>query len=137
MIDLAAALLLHAVWIWRGGPRIGFPWAGTAVLVLGFALMIWAWKLFKLRGTAVCPFDPSTRLIREGPYRFTRNPMYVGMTLILFGIALAGGTPVLFLAPAAFFLTVRAQFIPYEEKKMEETFGADYNEYKRRVRRWI
>ena len=137
IIDVTAGLALHAVWIWKGGPRLALPAPGLVTVVLGFGLMIWAWKLFHHRGTAVCPFEASTHFVREGPYRFTRNPMYLGMTLILLGIALVSGTPPVFLAPLAFFFTVHLAFIPYEEKKMEETFGEAYRDYKRRVRRWL
>ena len=137
IIDVTAGLVLHAVWIWRGGPRLALPAFGLVTLVAGFGLMIWAWKLFHIRGTAVCPFDSSTQFVQEGPYRFTRNPMYLGMTLILLGIAFFAGTPPVFLAPLAFFLTIHFTFIPHEEKKMEETFGEEYRNYKRRVRRWL
>jgi protein-S-isoprenylcysteine O-methyltransferase Ste14 len=136
-IYLAAGLVLHFFWLKAGGSRFGLAGSGIPVAALGFAIMFWGWKLFHNRGTSVCPFDPSTYFVREGPFRFTRNPMYLGMTLILLGIAFAAGTPPVFLTPLAFFLTLNKVFIPYEEKKMEETFGEDYLDYKRRVRRWV
>lgn len=137
IIDLALGLLLHGIWLFLGGASWPLIGPGSAILLGGFGIMFWAWKLFHLRGTAVCPFETSARFILEGPYRFTRNPMYLGMTLILTGIAMVAGTPPAFLAPLAFFLTIQLVFIPYEEKKMEETFGGAYHEYKRRVRRWF
>lgn len=135
-VYLVLGLGLHFIWLQKGGARFALPGLGAGILALGFAVMFWAWKLFHLRGTAVCPFEASTQLIREGPYRFSRNPMYLGMTGILLGIAFAAGTPPVFLMPLAFFLTIRKFFIPYEEKKMEETFGEEYLHYKRRVKRW-
>jgi len=136
-IYLAAGLAGHYVWLANGRGRWDAAGWGISVSALGFTLMFWAWKLFHLKGTAVCPFEESTHLITEGPYRFTRNPMYLGMTVLLLGIAVAAGTPPTLFAPLAFFLTVNFLFIPYEEKKMERIFSRPYLEYRRRVRRWV
>lgn len=136
-IFLAAGLVLHYFWLKGGGGRLGVPLLAFLSLAVGFGMMIWAWKLFHVKGTAVHPFDESTHFVVEGPYLFTRNPMYLGMTLILLGIAFFAGTPPVFLPPLAFFLTMNFLFIPYEEKKMEATFGRAYLDYKSRVRRWL
>lgn len=134
---LALALALHFMWLQRGGASFGnFLWGGL-ILATGFGVMTWAWRLFRVKGTSVCPFEESTHFVQEGPYRFTRNPMYLGMTLILLGVSFSAGTPPVFLAPLAFFLTIHLLFIPYEEAKMERTFGEKYLDFKRRVRRWI
>ena len=121
----------------RGSTIFG-PLAGGALsLAVGFTIMIWAWKLFRMKGTAVHPFEESTHLVTHGPYRFTRNPMYSGITFILLGIAFFAGTPPAFLAPLLFLITIHRIFIPYEEKKMETRFGKEYLDFKRRVRRWL
>ena len=136
-IDLAVGMALHFFWLAAGGERLVLYPLGAATLGFGFGIMFWAWKLFHLKETPVHPFEESTRLVEEGPYRFTRNPMYLGMTLILLGIAFFAGTPPAFLAPLLFFLTLNTAFIPFEEKKMEVRFGEAYRTYKRRVRRWL
>lgn len=136
-IYLAGGLVGHGIWLWKGGPGFPMPGLGGLILLVGFGVMFWAWKLFHIRGNPVCPFEETTHFIQNGPYRFTRNPMYLGMTMILTGIAFFAGTPPAFLAPVAFFLTVHTAFIPYEEKKMEAAFGKAYLDYKRRVRRWL
>lgn len=136
-IDLVLGMTLHFVWLKAGGGRLALPRFGILSLTLGFAVMVWAWRLFHLKETAVHPFEESTYFVQEGPYRFTRNPMYLGMTLILLGIALFAGTPPAFFTPLAFFLTMNAAFVPFEEKKMAARFGEAYLAYKRRVRRWF
>ena len=136
-IYLTAALLAHFFWLKSGGGRVAIPVPGVATLLMGFGIMIWAWKIFHAKGTPVHPFEEPTQLVTTGPYQFTRNPMYLGMTLILSGIAFFAGTPPAFVAPAGFFLTVNFLFVPYEEKKMTRIFGRTYLEYRARVRRWI
>lgn len=136
-IYLVLALLLHYFWLKNGGVRLAVPILGFLCLLAGFGIIIWAWKLFHAKGTSVHPFEESSHLVVEGPYQFTRNPMYLGVTLILSGIAFFAGTPPAFLAPAGFFLTVNFLFVPYEEKKMTRIFGRACLEYQSRVRRWI
>ena len=134
---MVLGLALHYFWLKKGGGQWPIPWLGGIVSAFGFGMMFWAWKLFHIQGTAVHPFEESSHFIQGGPYRLTRNPMYLGMTLILLGIALVAGTPPAFVAPAGFFVTIHLLFIPYEEEKMEKKFGAAYCDFKRRVRRWI
>lgn len=99
--------------------------------------MIWAVQLFKKKETTHDPTETPTALVTTGPYLFTRNPMYLGMTSILLGIALFIGTIPLFLAPIAFVITINATFIPREEKILENFFGREYLEFKNKVRRWL
>src|SRR4051794_5482254 len=66
--------------------------AGLVIAALGVALIIWAALLFRRAGTPVIPFEPSTALVTSGPYRFTRNPMYVGMAAVLLGAAVFLGS---------------------------------------------
>ena len=109
---------------------------GIALLVIGLALNIWSDQIFKKAKTTVKPFERSSRLVTEGPYRFSRHPMYLGMVAILIGLGIALGsiTPWA-VVPAFAFLA--GKFIAIEEKAMEETFGQAYRDYRRRVRRWI
>ena len=115
------------------------PWTlvGIAVNVLGLALMAGAAGLFRRLGTGVRPFTDATTLVATGPFRFTRNPMYLGMVLMLVGGALALGTASPWLVPPAFGLLMDRRFIAAEERFLTGRFGDSYREYCRRVRRWL
>lgn len=104
--------------------------AGGAVGVLGLREMGRA-------GTNVDPYKPSTAIVTGGPYRFTRNPLYVGMTLMYGGMAaLANALPAVLLLPAVL-AVMRRGVIEREERYLERKFGDEYLRYKGRVRRWI
>jgi protein-S-isoprenylcysteine O-methyltransferase Ste14 len=104
---------------------------------LGIGLNLWADKLFKKENTTVKPFLDPSALLSEGPFRFSRHPMYLGMVIALAGIAMVLGSLTAFLAPLAFFITMEIIFIPIEEKAMENIFGQKYLDYKKRVRQWL
>lgn len=110
---------------------------GIIALILGIFLIFWAGSLFHKKDIPRSPFKKPTALAVDGPFRFTRNPMYAGLTLILLGIAVYIGTIPLFLAPIAFFFTISILFVQYEEKRLEKIFGKKYLDYKKRVRRWL
>ena len=83
------------------------------------------------------PIRPATTLVVSGPYRFTRNPMYLAWELIVIGVGLAANAPwvILMAIPAA--LLTRRLVIDKEERYLETKFGAEYLDYKARVRRWV
>jgi protein-S-isoprenylcysteine O-methyltransferase Ste14 len=112
-------------------------YAGAALIVCGILLAIWAARLFALAKTGVVPFSESTSLVASGPYRFTRNPMYLGMVLVLLGVAVILGSLTPFLVVPAFVVLITYLFILPEEGHMERAFGTAYSERKRQVRRWI
>jgi len=119
-------------------PAIG-AWqvAGTAVCAAGAALALWCVLAFALvgRGTPA-PFDPPRRLVVRGPYRYVRNPMYVGAAVALLGAALFYGSLALLAFTGGFLLCTHLFVVWYEEPTLHRLFGADYEEYLRRVRRW-
>jgi protein-S-isoprenylcysteine O-methyltransferase Ste14 len=101
-------------------------------------LPVWALVLFRREGTEVEPTSPTNRkLITSGPYQFTRNPMYLGLVILTLGIAIWVGAWPMFGAPIALFATANWVHIPFEEAKMRRQFGAAYDNYVARVRRWI
>lgn len=105
---------------------------GAAALMIASAAI-----LFALRRTTIVPHRHASALIVVGPYRFTRNPMYVGLTALCVGAALVANTSwplLLVLAPV---WLLHAKTIPFEETTMERAFGDDYREYCRLVRRWL
>jgi protein-S-isoprenylcysteine O-methyltransferase Ste14 len=83
------------------------------------------------------PYESPEVLITTGPFRISRNPVYLAMEAILFGSAVVMGTLVSFLFPVLFIAIIEVLFIPDEERRLEELFGGEYREYKRRVRRWV
>jgi protein-S-isoprenylcysteine O-methyltransferase Ste14 len=119
------------------GLRFSTPSVGAGTAAARFAIMLWAWGLFKLKGIPVCPSAKSGVLTTRGPFRFSRNPMYLGMTAILFGAAMWMGTPPFYAAAAIFFILIDRAFIPCEEQKLENAFGAEYSRYRNSVRRWL
>jgi len=135
-ILLAAAV----TWLlgWRDVPGLRFPPLGILLVVVGVVVPAWAVWLFRREGTEIDPTSPANRkLVAEGPYRFTRNPMYLGLVLIALGIAFWVGPWPMFIAPIAIFATANFVHIPYEEAKMARQFDAAYADYVRRVRRWV
>ena len=106
-------------------------------MALGLALIIWAALLFRRAGTGIVPFSDATALVAEGPYRFTRNPMYLGMAAMLLGAALLLGSLTPFLVIPAFMALIAERFILPEEAMLEREFGERYAAYKLRVRRWL
>lgn len=114
-----------------------FTYSGAVFVIIGFFIMIWSAVLFNKAGTAIKPFDESTHMVTEGMYQLTRNPMYLGMVFILFGIALLFGTLTPFIPIPIFIWIIQTTFISHEENALERTFGDNYREYKERVRRWL
>lgn len=96
-----------------------------------------AMLLFQRARTSVVPMKPTTALVTSGPYRVTRNPMYVGMSFLYVGLALALGLIWALVLLPAVLLIVDRMVIAREERYLEAKFGDQYREYKSRVRRWL
>ena len=110
---------------------------GYLLLITGFTLMMWAWLLFKKHQAAICPTAATTFLVVSGIYQFTRNPMYLGMHLMLLALSLIVGSLVFYLVTVIYIAIINCFFCPYEEGKLEEYFGDSYRTYKTSVRRWF
>ena len=137
LVSLAAMAVFHvALPIARplGEP---YRYAGVVLMALGIALILWAALLFRRAGTGIVPFSEATALVSAGPYRFTRNPMYLGMVAILLGAALMLGSLTPFIVIPAFMALVAERFILPEERMLEVAFGDAYLRYKASVRRWL
>jgi protein-S-isoprenylcysteine O-methyltransferase Ste14 len=118
---------------------VGSPlsYLGLVPLILGITIAATAARMFDRAGTPIRPFERSTKLVTVGPYRYTRNPMYVGLTLILIGAWLLLGSVGAALPIAVFVWIIQSRFIRGEERFLDEIFGDQYRGYKSRVRRWI
>lgn len=111
--------------------------AGIAVIALAALVLLPAPLLFALRRTTIVPHRSSRSLVTSGPYRVTRNPMYLGLTTLYLGATLMANAvwPLLFLLVPLWILQTKV--IPFEEANLERVFGDDYRAYQKRVRRWI
>jgi protein-S-isoprenylcysteine O-methyltransferase Ste14 len=114
-----------------------YRYAGIVLIALALGLAAWAAALFRRAGTNIRPYLPSSALVIAGPYRFTRNPMYLGMAGVLLGAAIYMGSITPFVVIPGFMALITERFIVAEEAKLEAAFGRDYLDYKARVRRWL
>jgi len=104
---------------------------------IGVVLNLWTDSLFKKHKTTVKPYENPTHLEIPGPFCISRHPMYLGMVSILLGIAIALGSLITLVVPILFVIVMEAMFIPFEERNLEQAFGKEYLDYKKKVRRWI
>ena len=118
----------------RGMPEV----LGLSIVALGGALAILCVLTFALIGKGTpAPFDPPRRLVTAGPYRYVRNPMYIGAGLALFGAAMFYRSLALALYAAAFLVVTHLFVLLYEEPHLRRVFGQAYEEYLRTVHRWM
>ncbi len=135
-------LLLCVALSWSLGwplvPGLPLPTLGIALVAVAFILPVWAFVLFRREDTEINPISPVNRkLVTRGPYRLSRNPMYLGLVTLSLGIALWVGAWPMLIVPLAIFATVNWVHIPFEEAKMRRQFGAAYDDYVAQVRRWV
>ncbi|MBC7795601.1 MAG: isoprenylcysteine carboxylmethyltransferase family protein [Pyrinomonadaceae bacterium] len=118
--------------------------ARTSLIIIGLSLIsvaaiviIAAFRAMALRKTNVEPWKPTTAIVSDGVFGFSRNPIYLSMTLLYFGIALLLNSLWLVLLTLPLLMIVTFGVILREEKYLESKFGAEYTDYKNRVRRWL
>ncbi|MCK5667977.1 MAG: isoprenylcysteine carboxylmethyltransferase family protein [Gammaproteobacteria bacterium] len=114
-----------------------FHYSGILVGIFGLVLAANGVFSFKRAGTAIKPFETSTVLVTDGVYRYTRNPMYLGLVILLVGVASYLGSLTPYVVIPVFFLIIQQCFIKHEEPFLENIFGQDYLDYKTKVRRWL
>jgi protein-S-isoprenylcysteine O-methyltransferase Ste14 len=112
-------------------------WIGGVVFVAAFALAIWAIVTIRQAGTAVETVKPTTTIVASGPFRFSRNPIYLGMMLGLVGLSIVFNTLWILVALVLFYFVIRYGVVAREETYLEQKFGRAYLDYKNRVRRWL
>ena len=112
-------------------------YSGFLIIIFGLVLAFWSRSLFLRNSTTLQLSEEPTSLVTSGPFRYSRNPIYLGMASVLFGVAVLQGTLVAFAFPALFVMVIQFFIIPGEERKLENLFGELYREYKKSVRRWI
>lgn len=114
-----------------------FTYLGIPLALIGLSLTIWVRKLFEQKNTEIHTFKTPRTLVRGGPFKFSRNPIYLGFIIALLGVGLFLGNIISLLTALVFFLITNFWYIPFEEKLMEQIFKNEYLDYKSRVRRWL
>jgi protein-S-isoprenylcysteine O-methyltransferase Ste14 len=110
---------------------------GTIISAAGGAIALWCIFTFATVGKGTpAPFDPPRRLVNRGPYRFVRNPMYIGAALALVGAAVFYASLSILIYAGGFLLATHLFVIGYEEPTLRRTFGGEYEAYCARARRW-
>jgi len=134
---LAVGLLLNLKFPLRFMPRKVAAILGVTLIGASVALVSQAFQRMRRAGTNVNPTEPATVLVTEGPFKFTRNPLYLSLTLFYAGVAtLVNALWAMLLLPIVLFV-VNREVIEREERYLERKFGEQYMKYKRRVWRWI
>jgi protein-S-isoprenylcysteine O-methyltransferase Ste14 len=118
-------------------PDLPALWLGAAAFAVGLALAIWAITTMTRAGSNVPTNLPTTTIVERGPYRFTRNPIYLGMFLALIGLTVALDNFWLLAMLVLFAIVIRYGVVAREEAYLERKFGDVYRSYRSRVRRWL
>jgi protein-S-isoprenylcysteine O-methyltransferase Ste14 len=135
--SIGLGLLVHWFWpVWLLPPSLGVPLGVMVVLVAG-AVFICAVRTLRKAGTPLPGNRPTTTIVRKGPYRFSRNPVYLAFTLLQIGLAAWVNSLGLLLALLPTLALMTLVVIPREERYLEARFPAQYPPYKRAVRRWL
>jgi protein-S-isoprenylcysteine O-methyltransferase Ste14 len=138
---LAVALLLVTLalhFMLPEGRTVGWEQViGLLFVAIGAGLCSFAAAIFQARETTRKPWGEPTEFVAQPPYTWTRNPMYLGVVMMLLAMAVFFGSIVMLLAPAVFVAVIDRIVIPREQETMERLFGQDYRDYTYRVRRWI
>lgn len=137
LASIVAGLALHLAWPIRlVPPRVGLP-LGVAAIAVAVALFITAVRTFRAAGTPVPGNQPTSAIVRTGPYRYSRNPIYLAFSLLQLGIGLWVNSLWLLLTLIPAVLLMSLVVIPREEAYLEARFPSEYLSYKKSVRRWF
>jgi protein-S-isoprenylcysteine O-methyltransferase Ste14 len=126
-------------WFWPM-PILGHGitlWPGLALVVLGVAIIVPGRRALQAAGTNVNPALPTTTIVTSGPFRFSRNPLYVGLTLVYFGLTLAFNTWWGLVVLVPLLIIMHTGVVLREERYLEQKFGETYRQYCSRVRRYV
>ena len=118
-------------------PKIPSRVAAVLCVALGVTMALWSVGLFHRERTSFVPIKPATTLVIYGPYRFTRNPMYLGLVCVYVGLTLWTGVFWALILLPAIMVLIQQYVIIREEQYLERKFGDEYRRYKAGVRRWI
>jgi protein-S-isoprenylcysteine O-methyltransferase Ste14 len=135
--SIALGLVLHLLWPARLVlPSVSTP-VGAIVTVLAIALFVSAARTLRAAGTPIPGNRPTTTIVRTGPYRFSRNPIYLAFSLVQLGLSLWVNSLALLITLIPAVALMWRVVIPREERYLEARFPSEYSPYKASVRRWL
>jgi protein-S-isoprenylcysteine O-methyltransferase Ste14 len=137
LVFVGLEILLHYLFPIKQIATSPYNYLGILLIILGAIPNFWIYFHFKKRNTTTKIYENPKVLVTSGLFRISRNPNYLGMAVLLLGIALLLGSLITFIFPILFIILTNIFVIKKEEKNLEKTFGKRYLEYKNRVRRWI
>lgn len=120
--------------VWLAAPLTGL---GYPLVAIGVSLPVWGAMIFRRHQTNLTPYKDPGRLVTGGPFRFSRNPMYLGMLLVLIGAAVIYATVMSLFFAAIYFAVANWWYIPFEEHRMAAVFGDAFHAYRAETRRWV
>lgn len=135
LLHIMAGIILS--WIFPFSIGHAWGWLGLILISASLGITHWSKTLFKNAGTNVAPNKPSVTIVKDGPYRYSRNPMYVCFILVFVALALLADAPMMLLVTLPLWYLLDQRVIVPEEEYLEDKFGDDYRDYKAQVRRWI
>lgn len=137
LLSIMSMIGLH---LWLPVKQLLFPpfgYLGIVAITVGIIMVLGCAYLFRQKNTTIKPFEQSSYLVREGIFNYSRNPIYLGMLVVLIGLWIVlGSLSPGFIIPV-FAVLIQEMFIKAEEQMLEAKFGEEYQEYKATVRRWI
>lgn len=137
-VAVLLALLLNWVWPLSILPNTATAiWSGVPLLLLSGALALWGKRSMKQAGTNINPLQPSTSLVIKGPFRFSRNPLYLSLTILFAGLSLIANNLWGLIALVPVLVILHFGVILREERYLEAKFGESYRQYCSQVRRWL
>jgi protein-S-isoprenylcysteine O-methyltransferase Ste14 len=128
---------LHFIVPMKTNLRAPYSYLGLVLVLAGVGLNIYSTRFIHENGATLDFAKVSSRLLVTGPFRFSRNPVYLSGVIVSLGIAISLGSLIAFLFPPIVFLALNKLYIPAEEMRLENRFGRDYLDYKHSVSRWI
>jgi protein-S-isoprenylcysteine O-methyltransferase Ste14 len=139
LLIITLAVMIIAAYVWPVADVVSQPvrWIGGIAALAGLVIAAKGARAFKLMGTNIKTFDAPQKLVTSGLFARSRNPMYLGFALcaVGFGTALGSASPLCI--AAVFCIILDRWYVRFEEIVMHDTFGAEYEQYRARVRRWF
>lgn len=134
-----AALAIGCLLNWLDPLQLPSPLhiAGGILILAGFSFGLWGVHALRRAGTAIRPDRPVTALVTDGPFQYTRNPLYMALTTIYLGIVLSSGVLWFLVTLVPVLAMIHLKIVRREEQFLEAKFGDVYRDYKTRVRRWV
>ncbi len=137
IILLLLSILVHSIFPIVNIVLYPYTLIGIILIITGILLTLKTNFILLKKKTSIKPFETPGAFITSGPFKLSRNPIYLGMTIALFGVETVLGSLSPYIFPVIFVIIINRLIIPVEEKDLENKFGEKYLDYKTKVRRWI